>query len=152
MTGYNFTERVRTILENARNESARLGHEYIGTEHILLALAAEGQGVASAVMENLKVDLPGLRITIDDVMKRGKGSPPTPNLPFTTRSKQVFDLSADESRTMGHHYVGTEHLLLGLLREGRGVAAQVLMHSGLNLEAARTEVLRLLGGCDKQEA
>jgi len=146
MNGYNFTERVRKVLAMAREEAARLHHEYVGTEHILLGLIREGEGVAAAVLQNLNVDLEEIQQKIEETVKKGKAAQATgPDLPYTSRAKKVLELAMGEARELNHSYVGTEHLLLGLLREEKGIAAQVLTDAGVNLEAARAETLRLLG-------
>ena len=146
MNGYNFTERVRKVLAMAREEAARLHHEYVGTEHILLGLIREGEGVAAAVLQNLSVDLEEIQQKIEDTVKKGKAAAATgPDLPYTSRAKKVLELAMSEARDLTHNYVGTEHLLLGLLREEKGIAAQVLTDAGINLDAARAETLRLLG-------
>jgi ATP-dependent Clp protease ATP-binding subunit ClpC len=146
MNGYNFTERVRKVLAMAREEAARLHHEYVGTEHILLGLIREGEGVAAAVLQNLNVDLEDIQTKIEETVKRGKAAQATgPDLPYTSRAKKVLELAMGEARELNHSYVGTEHLLLGLLREEKGIAAQALTDCGVNLDAARTETLRLLG-------
>jgi ATP-dependent Clp protease ATP-binding subunit ClpC len=146
MNGYNFTERVRKVLAMAREEAARLHHEYVGTEHILLGLIREGEGVAAAVLQNLSVDLEEIQQKIEETVKKGKAAQATgPDLPYTSRAKKVLELAMAEARELNHSYVGTEHLLLGLLREEKGIAAQVLTDTGVNLEAARAETLRLLG-------
>ncbi len=146
MNGYNFTERVRKVLAMAREEAARLHHEYVGTEHILLGLIREGEGVAAAVLQSLNVDLDDIQQKIEDTVKKGKAAQATgPDLPYTSRAKKVLELAMSEARELNHSYVGTEHLLLGLLREEKGIAAQVLTDSGVNLDAARAETLRLLG-------
>jgi len=146
MNGYNFTERVRKVLAMAREEAARLHHEYVGTEHILLGLIREGEGVAAAVLNNLSVDLEEIQQKIEETVKKGKAAQAAgPDLPYTSRAKKVLELAMGEARELNHSYVGTEHLLLGLLREEKGIAAQVLTDAGVNLEAARAETLRLLG-------
>jgi len=146
MNGYNFTERVRKVLAMAREEAARLHHEYVGTEHILLGLIREGEGVAAAVLQNLSVDLDDIQQKIEETVKKGKAAQTTgPDLPYTSRAKKVLELAMSEARELNHSYVGTEHLLLGLLREEKGIAAQVLTDVGVNLDAARSETLRLLG-------
>ncbi|MCC6319578.1 MAG: ATP-dependent Clp protease ATP-binding subunit [Gemmatimonadaceae bacterium] len=146
MNGYNFTERVRKVLQMAREEAQRLHHEYVGTEHILLGLIREGEGVAAAVLQNLSVDLDDIQQKIEDTVKKGKaGQTTAPDLPYTSRAKKVLELAMSEARELSHSYVGTEHLLLGLLREEKGIAAQVLTDAGVNLDAARAETLRLLG-------
>src|ERR1041385_7559838 len=146
MNGYNFTERVRKVLTMAREEAARLHHEYVGTEHILLGLIREGEGVAATVLQNLNVELEEIQQKIEETVKKGKaGQASGPDLPYTSRAKKVLELAMSEARELNHSYVGTEHLLLGLLREEKGIAAQVLTDAGVNLEQARAETLRLLG-------
>ena len=146
MNGYNFTERVRKVLSMAREEAARLNHEYVGTEHILLGVLHEGEGVAATVLENLSVEANEMELKIDQIVKRGRpGQAAGPDLPYTSRAKKVLELAMSEAREFNHTYVGTEHLLLGLLREEKGIAAQVLNDSGVNLEKARAETLRILG-------
>src|SRR5438128_1802500 len=146
MNGYNFTDRVRKVLQMAREEAGRLYHEYVGTEHILLGLIREGEGVAAAVLTNLNVDLEEIQQKIEETVKKGKAAAAAgPDLPYTSRAKKVLELSMSEARELNHKYVGTEHLLLGLLREQKGIAAQVLIDAGVNFEAARAETLRILG-------
>jgi ATP-dependent Clp protease ATP-binding subunit ClpC len=146
MNGYNFTDRVRKVLAMAREEAARLHHEYVGTEHILLGLIREGEGVAAAVLTNLSVDLEEIQQKIEETVKKGKAGAVTgPDLPYTSRAKKVLELAMAEARELNHSYVGTEHLLLGLLREEKGIAAQVLNDAGVTLEQSRAETLRLLG-------
>jgi ATP-dependent Clp protease ATP-binding subunit ClpC len=146
MNGYNFTDRVRKVLQMAREEAARLHHEYVGTEHILLGLIREGEGVAAAVLTNLSVDLDDIQQKIEETVKKGKAAAaPGPDLPYTSRAKKVLELAMTEARELNHSYVGTEHLLLGLLREEKGIAAQVLTDAGVTLEQSRAETLRLLG-------
>jgi ATP-dependent Clp protease ATP-binding subunit ClpC len=146
MNGYNFTERVRKVLAMAREEAARLHHEYVGTEHILLGLIREGEGVAATVLQNLSVELDEIQQKIEETVKKGKAAQATgPDLPYTSRAKKVLELAMSEARELNHSYVGTEHLLLGLLKEEKGIAAQVLTDAGVNLDAARAETLRILG-------
>src|SRR5215203_2617475 len=146
MNGYNFTDRVRKVLQMAREEAARLHHEYVGTEHILLGLIREGEGVAAAVLTNLNVDLEDIQQKIEETVKKGKAAAAAgPDLPYTSRAKKVLELAMTEARELNHSYVGTEHLLLGLLREEKGIAAQVLTDAGVSLEQSRAETLRLLG-------
>jgi ATP-dependent Clp protease ATP-binding subunit ClpC len=147
MQGYNFTERVRKVLAMASEEAARLNHEYVGTEHMLLGLIREGDGVAVAVLRSLQVDLAEVRRTIEGLVKRGKTGPPVRrDLPYTSRAKKVLELAMAEARGLNHAYVGTEHLLLGLLAEEKGIAAQVLSSLGVRLGTARSEAINLLGG------
>lgn len=146
MNGYNFTERVRKVLAMSREESAKLHHEYVGTEHLLLGLIAEGGGVAATVLQNLSVDLDDLKDRIEMAVQRGAPDRPTgPDLPYTSRAKKVLELSMDNARKLNHRYVGTEHLLLGLIAEQKGLAAKVLDDSGVTLETASAETLRILG-------
>lgn len=143
---YNFTDRVRKVLQMAREEAARLRHEYVGTEHLLLAVIKEGEGAAAAVLTNLNVDCEDIRKTVENVVKRGKArGAADPDLPYTSRAKKVLELAMGEARDLRHAHVGTEHLLLGLLGEEKGIAAQVLADAGITLEVVRAEVLRLLG-------
>src|ERR1041385_6115719 len=145
MNGYNFTDRVRKVLQMAREEAARLHHEYVGTEHILLGLIREGEGVAAAVLTNLNVDLEEIQQKIEETVKKGKAAAAAgPDLPYTSRAKKVLEFAMSEARELNHSYVGTEHLLLGVLREEKGIGAQVLTDAGVTLEEARSEVLRLL--------
>src|SRR5690606_14919897 len=120
--------------------------EYVGTEHILLGLIREGEGVAAAVLTNLGVDLEEIQQKIEETVKKGKAAAAAgPELPYTSRAKKVLELAMMEARELNHSYVGTEHLLLGLLREEKGIAAQVLTDAGVGLEQSRSETLRLLG-------
>ena len=147
MNGYNFTERVRKVLQFAREEALAIRHEYVGTEHILLGLCREGEGVAAAALQQLNVDAEDVRDSILKVVKAGvAGSHMPVDLPYTSRAKRTLELSIQEAHELQHSYVGTEHLLLGLLREERGIAAQVLVSLGATTEKVRVEVLRLLGG------
>ncbi|HEY9226464.1 MAG TPA: Clp protease N-terminal domain-containing protein, partial [Gemmatimonadaceae bacterium] len=152
MNGYNFTERVRRVLAAAREEAVALSHEYVGTEHMLLGLLRERDGVAHAVLDKLDVDGDKLRDLILFTVKKGQSSPgERRDLPYTSRSKKVLELAMAEARTLEHSYVGTEHLLLGLIAEGKGVAAQVLTDAGAMLETVRGEVIRVLGVEPKRE-
>jgi ATP-dependent Clp protease ATP-binding subunit ClpC len=145
MNGYNFTERVRKVLALAREEAARLYHTYVGTEHILLGLVREGGGVAAAVLQNLGADPDEIEQLVEQHIKKGPPTTIARDLPYTSRAKKVLELSMAEAHELNHSYVGTEHLLLGLLREERGIAAQVLNHLGVTLTGARDETLRLVG-------
>ncbi len=142
-----FTDRARKVMQLANQEAQRFNHEYIGTEHILLGLVKEGSGVAANVLKNLDIDLRKIRMEVERIVQTGTGSDMVTmgKLPQTPRAKKVIDYSIEEARNLNHNYVGTEHLLLGLLREQEGVAAQVLMNLGLKLEDVREEVLNLLG-------
>jgi ATP-dependent Clp protease ATP-binding subunit ClpC len=143
--GYNFTERVRKTLALAREEAIRLRHEYVGTEHMLLGLIRGDDGVAIEVMRTLSVDPERVRDEILRILREGIAGSASSDLPYTSRAKRVLELAMTEARLLGHQYVGTEHLLLGLLGEQHGVAAQALDSAGLTLEKARAETLRLLG-------
>ena len=142
-----FTDRARKVMQLANQEAQRFNHEYIGTEHILLGLVKEGSGVAANVLKNLDVDLRKIRLEVERIVQPGAGGDQVVmgRLPHTPRAKKVIEYSIEEARNLNHNYVGTEHLLLGLLREQEGVAAQVLMNLGLKLEDVREEVLNLLG-------
>src|SRR5438876_5795950 len=140
-----FTDRARKVMQLANQEAQRLNHEYIGTEHILLGLVKEGSGVAANVLKNLDIDLRKIRLEIEKIVQSGPDMVTMGKLPQTPRAKKVIEYSIEEARNLNHNYVGTEHLLLGLLREQEGVAAQVLMNLGLKLEDVREEVLNLLG-------
>ncbi|MBL9000348.1 MAG: ATP-dependent Clp protease ATP-binding subunit [Phycisphaerae bacterium] len=140
-----FTDRARKVMALANQEAQRLNHEYIGTEHILLGLVKEGSGVGANVLRNLDVDLRRVRLEVEKLVKAGPEMVTMGRLPQTPRAKKVIEYAIEEARNLNHNYVGTEHLLLGLLREHDGVAAQVLMNLGLKLEEVREEVLNLLG-------
>jgi ATP-dependent Clp protease ATP-binding subunit ClpA len=140
-----FTDRARKVMQLANQEAQRFNHEYIGTEHILLGLVREGSGVAANVLKNLDVSLRKIRREVEKVVQPGPFLVPWTRLPQTPMAKVVLGYSIEEARNLNHNYVGTEHLLLGLLREQEGVAAQVLLNLGLKLEDVREEVLNLLG-------
>src|SRR5438270_2099885 len=142
-----FTDRARKVMQLANQEAQRFNHEYIGTEHVLLGLVKEGSGVAANVLKNLDIDLRKIRLEVEKIVQHGPGGEQVVmgRLPHTPRAKKVIEYSIEEARNLNHNYVGTEHLLLGLLREQEGVAAQVLMNLGLKLEDVREEVLNLLG-------
>ena len=140
-----FTDRARKVMALANQEAQRLNHEYIGTEHILLGLVKEGSGVGANVLKNLDIDLRKVRMEVEKLVKAGPEMVTMGKLPQTPRAKKVIEYAIEEARNLNHNYVGTEHLLLGLLREHDGVAAQVLMNLGLKLEEVREEVLNLLG-------
>jgi len=140
-----FTDRARKVMALANQEAQRFNHEYIGTEHILLGLVKEGSGVGANVLKNLEVDLRKVRLEVEKLVKSGPDMVTMGKLPQTPRAKKVIEYSIEEARALNHNYVGTEHLLLGILRENEGVAAQVLMSLGLKMEEVREEVLNLLG-------
>ena len=148
-----FTERARKVMQLANQEAQRFNHEYIGTEHMLLGLVKEGNGVAANVLKNLGVDLRKIRLEVEKLVQSGPEMVTIGKLPQTPRAKKVIEYSMEEARNLAHSFVGTEHILLGLLREQEGVAAQVLMNLGLKLEEVREEVLNLLGsGLEGAEA
>ena len=144
-----FTDRVRRVMFLAREEAARLHHDYIGTEHLLLGIIREGEGLAAAILTNLGLDLDVIRRTIESMVPASSGSVTITEIPFTPRAKHVLELSVDEAKILGHNYVGTEHLLLGLIREGDGIAARVLLEFGADKKKVRDETLRLLGGSSR---
>jgi ATP-dependent Clp protease ATP-binding subunit ClpA len=145
MQGFNFTERVRKVLANARMEAADLRHEYVGTEHMLLAIANENEGVASAVLDSFNVRRADIVDRVKSVLTPGRSTEPVgSDRPYTTRAKKVLELAMSEARVLSHSYVGTEHLLLGVLAEP-GIASQTLQALGVNLERARAETVTLLG-------
>ena len=148
-----FTDRARKVMALANQEAQRFNHEYIGTEHILLGLVKEGSGVGANVLKNLGVDLRKVRLEVEKLVKSGPEMVTMGKLPQTPRAKRVIEYAIEEARNLNHNYVGTEHLLLGLLREQDGVAAQVLMNLGLKLDDVREEVLNLLGaGVEPEES
>jgi ATP-dependent Clp protease ATP-binding subunit ClpC len=140
-----FTDRARRVMQLANSEAQRFNHDYVGTEHLLLGLVKEGSGVASNVLKNLDVDLRKIRVEVEKIVQSGPDMVSMGKLPQTPRAKKVLEYAFEEARNLNHNYVGTEHLLLGLLREQEGVAAQVLMNLNLKLEDVREEVLNLLG-------
>ncbi len=142
---YNFTERVRKVLAMARQEAIRLQHDYVGTEHILLGLVREGEGVAAHVLGNLDVDVEKLHERVEGAVRKGKATIALGELPYTSPAKKVLEFAMAEARELNHSYVGTEHLLLGLLREKKGIAAQELNALGATIEEAREETLKVLG-------
>ena len=140
-----FTERARKVIVLAKEEAKRFNHDYIGTEHLLLGLIHEGEGVAAAVLQKLGLDLESIRIEIEKIVQPGPQTQVMGDIPFTPRSKKALELAAEEARALGHNYIGTEHLLLGLIREGEGVAYRVFLNMGVDLERVRNEVMELLG-------
>ncbi|MBU1042834.1 MAG: ATP-dependent Clp protease ATP-binding subunit [Candidatus Omnitrophica bacterium] len=140
-----FTERARKVILLAKEEAKRFNHDYIGTEHILLGLIKEGEGVAAAVLQNLGLNLDMIRLEVEKLVQPGPSTVTSGDIPFTPKAKKVIELAMDEAKSLGHNYIGTEHLLLGLIRESEGVAAQVLMNLGLDLNKVRKEIMDLLG-------
>jgi len=140
-----FTDRARRVVVLAQEEARMLNHNSIGTEHILLGLIREGEGVAARALKSLEISLDAVRQQVEEIIGRGQQAP-SGHIPFTPRSKRVLELSLRESRQLGHNYIGTEHILLGLIREGDGVAAQVLVRLGADLNRVRQQVIDLLHG------
>jgi ATP-dependent Clp protease ATP-binding subunit ClpA len=140
-----FTDRARRVIVFAQEEARLLNHDYIGTEHLLLGLIHDGEGVAAKALESLGISLQAVRREVEESIGQGQ-SAPTGHIPFTPRAKKVLELSLRDALQLGHNYIGTEHLLLGLLREGKGVAAQVLVKLGADLSRVRQQVIGLLSG------
>jgi hypothetical protein len=140
-----FTDRARQVVVLAQEEARRLDHNYVGTEHILLGLISEGGGVAARALESLGIGLDAVRQQVEEIIGQGQQAP-SGHIPFTPRAKKVLELSLRESMQLGHTYIGTEHILLGLVREGDGVAAQVLVRLGADLNRVRQQVIQLLAG------
>ena len=143
-----FTDRAKKVMSFARQEAQKFNHEYIGTEHILLGLVQEGSGVAANVLKNMDIDLEKIRHEVEKIVKTGPSMVTMGQLPFTPRAKKVLELSMEEASALSHNYIGTEHLLLGLIKESEGIAAQVLMNLNVKLEEVREEVLEFLGASD----
>ena len=140
-----FTDRAKKVMNLARQEAQRFNHEYLGTEHILLGLVQEGSGVAANVLKNMGIDLNKIRMEVEKIVKTGPAMVTMGQLPFTPRAKKVLELSMEEAGNLGHNYIGTEHLLLGLIKENEGIAARVLLSNGVLLDDAREQVLEFLG-------
>jgi ATP-dependent Clp protease ATP-binding subunit ClpC len=140
-----FTDRSRRVVVLAQEEARLLNHNYIGTEHLLLGLVHDGEGVAAKALESLGISLEAVRAQVEQIIGQGQ-SAPSGHIPFTPRAKKVLELSLRESKQLGHDYIGTEHILLGLIREGEGVAAQVLVNLGGGLSRVRQQVIQLLSG------
>jgi ATP-dependent Clp protease ATP-binding subunit ClpA len=146
-----FTDRARRVVVLAQDEARRLDHTWIGTEHILLGLIREGEGVAAKALESLGISLDAVRRQVEEIIGQGQETP-SGHIPFTPRTKKVLELALRESRQFGHDYIGTEHILLGLIREGDGVAAQVLVMLGADQNRVRQQVIQLLHGRSAEEA
>jgi ATP-dependent Clp protease ATP-binding subunit ClpC len=146
-----FTDRARKVVVLAQEEARTLDHNYIGTEHILLGLIHEGEGVAASALEALGISPADIRGDLEAIIGRGEHAP-VGNIPFTPRAKKVLELSLREALQLGHNYIGTEHILLGLVREGEGVGAEVLAKRGATLELVRAEVMTLVAGVEGGEA
>ena len=145
MNGYNFSERCRLALASAREEAQRLHHEYVGTEHILLGLIRDDGSVVASALDRLGLDRAAIRRLVDETVKWGNSASTGPDLPYTSRAKKVLELAMMEASDLGHSYVGPEHVLVGLAREERGIAAQVLASFGATEDALREAVLTILG-------
>jgi ATP-dependent Clp protease ATP-binding subunit ClpA len=146
-----FTDRARRVIVLAQDEARLLNHNYIGTEHILLGLVHEGEGVAAKALESLGISLAVVQQQVEEIIGQGQEEP-SGHIPFTPRAKKVLELSLREAQQLGHNYIGTEHILLGLIREGDGVAAQVLVQHGADLNRVRQQVTQLLFGHQAEEA
>ncbi|HEX5861891.1 MAG TPA: Clp protease N-terminal domain-containing protein, partial [Nocardioides sp.] len=146
-----FTDRARRVVVLAQEEARMLSHNYIGTEHILLGLIHEGEGVAAKALESLDISLEAVRAQVEEIIGQGQQAP-SGHIPFTPRAKKVLELSLREALQLGHSYIGTEHILLGLIREGEGVAAQVLQKLGADLNRVRQQVIQLLSGFQGKES
>jgi ATP-dependent Clp protease ATP-binding subunit ClpC len=142
-----FTDRARRVVKLAEEEARMLNHNYIGTEHILLGLIREGDGVAARALESLEINLDAVRQQVEQIIGQGQHAP-SGHIPFTPRAKKVLELSLREAVQLGHDHIGTEHILLGLIREGDGVAAQVLVKMGADLNRVREQVIQVIS--DKQ--
>ena len=145
-----FTDRARRVVVLAQEEARMLNHNYIGTEHILLGLIREGEGVAAKALESLGISQEAVRQQVEEIIGQGQQAP-SGHIPFTPRAKKVLELSLREALQLGHNYIGTEHILLGLIREGEGVAAQVLVKLGADLSRVRQQVIQLLHGDQGKE-
>jgi ATP-dependent Clp protease ATP-binding subunit ClpA len=145
-----FTDRAHRVVVLAQEEARRLNHNYLGTEHILLGLVGEGEGVAARALESLGISLQAVRQQVEEIIGQGQQAP-SGHIPFTPRAKKVLELASREALQLGHNYVGTEHILLGLVREGEGVAAQVLVKLGADLNRVRQQVIQLLHGYPGKE-
>jgi ATP-dependent Clp protease ATP-binding subunit ClpC len=147
-----FTDRARRVIVDAQNEARSLGHNYIGPEHILLGLVNEGDGVGAKALEAMQISTDAIRGRIEEITGRGQAPPGTGHIPFTPRAKKVLELSLREALQLSHNYIGTEHILLGLIHEGDGVAAQVLVGLGVDLDRTRQLVIQILSGRQREES
>ncbi len=145
-----YTDRARRVVVLAQEEARMLNHNYIGTEHILLGLIREGEGVAAKALESLGISLEAVRQQVEEIIGQGQQAP-SGHIPFTPRANKVLELASREALQLGHNYIGTEHILLGLIREGEGVAAQVLVKLGADLNRVRQQVIQLLHGYQGKE-
>jgi ATP-dependent Clp protease ATP-binding subunit ClpC len=147
-----FTDRARRVIVDAQNEARSLGHNYIGPEHLLLGLINEGDGVGAKALEAMQISTDTIRGRVEEITGRGQAPPTTGHIPFTPRAKKVLELSLREALQLGHNYIGTEHILLGLIHEGDGVAAQVLVGLGVDLDRTRQLVIQILTGRQREES
>ena len=147
-----FTDRARRAVVQAQEEARTLNHDFIGTEHLLLGLVGEGHGVAAKALESLGISMEAVRQRVEDIVPPGQVEVRSGHIPFTPRAKKVLELSLSEAKLLGHRYVGTEHILLGLLREGEGVAAQVLTALGADLGGTRERVVQMLAEYQARKA
>jgi ATP-dependent Clp protease ATP-binding subunit ClpC len=145
-----FTDRARRVMVLAQQEARMLNHDYVGTEHLLLGLIREGEGFAAKALESLGISLDAVRQQVEEITGQGQQAP-SGRIPFTPRAKKVLELSLREAMHLAHHYIGTEHILLGLVREGDGVAAQVLVNLGADLNRVREQVIQLVHGYQGKE-
>jgi ATP-dependent Clp protease ATP-binding subunit ClpC len=146
-----FTDRARRVIVDAQNEARSLGHNYIGPEHILLGLIHEGDGVGAKALESMQISTDTVQGRIEEITGRGQAPSTTGHIPFTPRAKKVLELSLREALQFGHNYIGTEHILLGLIHEGDGIAAQVLVGLGVDLDRTRQVVIQILTGRHREE-
>ena len=147
-----FTDRARRVIVHAQEEARSLDHDYIGSEHILLALIQEGDGVGAKALEAMQISMDTVRGRVEGITGRGQVPSRTGHIPFTPTAKKVLELSLREALQLGHNYIGTEHILLGLVREGEGVAGQILVSQGADLERTRQLVIQILAGRHREEA
>src|ERR671935_386622 len=147
-----FNDRAKRVLALAQDEAIRFNHNYIGTEHLLLGLVREGEGVAARVLDSLGVELSKVRTAVEFIIGRGDSTTSPSEITLSPRTKKVIELAIDEARKLGHSHVGTEHLLLGLVREGEGIASGVLESLGVSLEAMRAKVIELINDPNKPQA
>src|ERR1700683_1778026 len=146
-----FTDRARRVVVLAQEEARMLNHDYIGTEHILLGLVHEGQGMAAKALEALGISLEAVRQQVQEIVGRGQQAARSGHIPFTPQAKKTLELAFREAVQLGHNYIGTEHILLGLIREGEGTAAQVLVSLGADLDRVRQQVIELLHGYQRKD-
>lgn len=146
-----FTDRARNVMGHARQAAQRFNHDYIGTEHILIGLINEGSGIGASVLQNLKVNSKAVLASIGELTSHGNSMVTLGKLPFTPRAKRILELSLEEAQSLGHSYIGTEHLLLAVIRENEGIAAQVLRSLNVDIVQARKEVIELLGADEKDD-